>query len=591
MILRGMIALSLAALPAAGLAANNETPIERLMSVNVQSVDAIPPILTPAQRDHYRGVFASIRSGQWAAANALLAEMPDGPLTHYARAELFLAKGSPEADATSLLGLLQMAPELPQAPQLAKLAKTRGASALPELPQERDLRWLGGIPRRTNAATTRGDAIAEEIGPQILSLIKADKSAEAEAILAGQQAALTIEARTEWLQRIAWSYYLNGDDGNARRLAAQAQAGAGEWLVPAHWVAGLAAWRQKNCAAAGTAFDGVASHARDYEMRAAGLFWSARADLACGAPQRIQPKLRTAARMPETFYGLLAGGALGLSLPPREPETAPLNAEWQVLSRYPNIRLAAALAEIGEAAHADKVMKRQARIGPPQDHGALLHLAGRLSLPSAQIWLAQNGPAGLSAPAKARFPIPGWSPQSGWRVDPALIYAHALQESQFRTDVVSRAGAIGMMQIMPGTAQLIARKKGESIEQSQLNLPSVALEYGQSYLEMLRDNPGTQGLLPKIIAAYNAGPGSVQAWNAKVRDGGDPLLFIESIPFAETRGYVATVLRNYWVYHRQQGQNPESLKTMAQGAWPRFPGMNTRTTAQLTPAGGALRAH
>ncbi len=53
----------------------------------------------------------------------------------------------------------------------------------------------------------------------------------------------------------------------------------------------------------------------------------------------------------------------------------------------------------------------------------------------------------------------------------------------------------------------------------------------------------TGGLLPKVIAAYNAGPGSVQKWNATVRDNGDPLLFIESIPFRETRHYVEVVLQ------------------------------------------------
>ena len=64
-------------------------------------------------------------------------------------------------------------------------------------------------------------------------------------------------------------------------------------------------------------------------------------------------------------------------------------------------------------------------------------------------------------------------------------------------------------------------------------------EYGQSYLEMLRDSSHTQGLLPKVIADYNAGPGSVQKWNnGGLRDNGDVLLFMESIPFRETPTYV-----------------------------------------------------
>ncbi|MBA4048227.1 MAG: lytic transglycosylase, partial [Sphingomonas sp.] len=94
-------------------------------------------------------------------------------------------------------------------------------------------------------------------------------------------------------------------------------------------------------------------------------------------------------------------------------------------------------------------------------------------------------------------------------------------------------------------------------------------------LELLRDSGGTGGLLPKVIAAYNAGPTPVQAWNATIRDGGDPLLYIESIPYWETRGYVVTVLRNYWVYERAQGRAASpSRAALAQGLWPRFPGLS-----------------
>ena len=177
----------------------------------------------------------------------------------------------------------------------------------------------------------------------------------------------------------------------------------------------------------------------------------------------------------------------------------------------------------------------------------------------------------------ARYPMPAWRPTGGWRVDRALLFAHALQESQFRTDAVSRAGARGLMQLMPGTVQLVARHKGEA--PGAVDDPSVSFEYGQSYLEELADHPGTEGLLPKVIAAYNAGPNNVAAWNARM-PGADPLLFIESIPFAETRNYVAIVLRNYWMYQQETGAEPVSLDELAQGQWPRFPGAALRTAAR-----------
>jgi len=88
----------------------------------------------------------------------------------------------------------------------------------------------------------------------------------------------------------------------------------------------------------------------------------------------------------------------------------------------------------------------------------------------------------------------------------------------------------------------------------------------------LRDQSFTGGLLPKVIAAYNAGPTPVTNWNVQVRDNGDPLLYIESIPYWETRGYVMTVLRNYWMYEKNDGKQSSSRAALSQGMWPKVPG-------------------
>jgi soluble lytic murein transglycosylase len=546
--------------------------------------------LDAAQRDQARAAFAAIRAGQWSDAAARIDAMGDALLAPIARAELFLAKGSPKVDTDRLVTLIERAPELPQADALARLARSRGAEELPVLPIERDLIRLPGAPKRQSARAIRSDAVAAALGPQIIRLIKDDRPSDAEALLTSQSADLSPEARTEWTQRVAWSYFLSGDDSAARRMAEGARTGIGDWSVQADWVAGLAAWRQRDYAAAIDAFSAVASRAGDAEMRAAGLFWSARASTAAGRPDLVQTKLRNAARLAETFYGLLAKGALGMAQPSAERGMDFASADWTTLSTRPNARVAAALVEAGETALADQLLRHQARIGADADHAALLHLANRLELPSTQIWLAQHGPRGAGVSASARYPAPSWTPQGGWRVDRALIFAHALQESQFRVDAVSRAGASGLMQLMPGTAQLVARRRGESIDRVRLVEPAVNIEYGQSYLEQLRDMPGTGGLLPKVIAAYNAGPGSVEAWNARGRDRGDPLLFIESIPFVETRAYVAIVLRNYWMYQRQAGQTAVSLKAIAQGMWPRFPGLAGQTAVRLDSVAGIASA-
>jgi soluble lytic murein transglycosylase-like protein len=248
-----------------------------------------------------------------------------------------------------------------------------------------------------------------------------------------------------------------------------------------------------------------------------------------------------------------------------------------------------ALAEIGQLDLADEVIRHQARIGNPADHATLANIAGRMDLPGTQLWLAQNGPSGAQASVSARYPGPKtWRPTGGWRVDRSLVYAHALQESRFRTSVVSPAGARGLMQVRPGTAGDIARARGEVM--GSLNNPSVNLEYGQSYIESIRDRFETGGLLPKVIAAYNAGPTPVGEWNARVRDSGDPLLYIESIPYWETRAYVATVLRNYWMYQLQAGEKMASLSALSQGMWPRFPGLPGATAIRLDRTTGAQMA-
>jgi soluble lytic murein transglycosylase-like protein len=182
----------------------------------------------------------------------------------------------------------------------------------------------------------------------------------------------------------------------------------------------------------------------------------------------------------------------------------------------------------------------------------------------------------------ARYPSPAWKPARGWRVDPSLVFAHTLQESGFRAQVVSSAGATGLMQVRPGTAGDIARGRGEYFDPRQLTDPGTNIEYGQSYLEFLRDDRGTGGLLPKVIAAYNCGPLPVAEWNSRQIDGGDPLLYIESIPYWETRGYVPIILRNYWVYEQKAGrQQSNSRLALVQGLWPRFPGLPGASAVRL----------
>jgi soluble lytic murein transglycosylase-like protein len=546
---------------------------------------AAPAPLGAAERSAYRDIFAAIRAGDWLGAAAKIEAAPEGPLKSAALAELYLAKDSPAVELPKLVALLERAPEMPKAEQLARLAQRRGAESLPTLPVTQNLAWAGSQPRRGRADATIGDPVAAQLEPLVQPLLKDNRASEAEALFAAQQDRLGAEARTEFQQRLAWSYYTIGSDSDARRLASAARSGVGEWAIHGAWTEGLAAWRSGDCRAASDAFATVAGGTSDVELAAAANYWAGRADMMCARPERVQARLRAAARNKETFYGLLAMTALGIRAPGQSGLHDYRDSEWNGIAGKPNVRAAIALAGVGESELADQYIRHQARIGGAADHNALLHLAADLDLPGTQFWLAHNAPKGTSVNFAARYPRPDWRPTGGWRVDPSLAFAHALQESNFRTGVVSPAGAVGLMQVRPGTAGDIARARGVAFDRSQLTNPSANIEFGQSYIEQLRDSGATGGLLPKVIAAYNAGPVPVAEWNSRRFDRGDPLLYIESIPYWETRGYVPIVLRNYWIYEEEAGRQAASREALAQGLWPRFPGLSGARAVRLQPEG------
>jgi soluble lytic murein transglycosylase len=544
---------------------------------------AAPTQLSAAERDSYRAIFAALRLRDWAAAAGRLDEMRQGPLHDIARAQLYILPGSPRVEAGPLLELLGRAPELPQAPDLARLASTRGVETLPTLPVAQRLYGLPGQPRRTRPRPVRGDAVADQLEPLLTPLIRDDKPVEAEALLATRSAELTPEALVAFQQRIAWVYYLIGNDRDARRLADVARAGTSDYAIQAEWVAGLAAWRMGAHDDAARHFTDVATRTQDVELAAAGHYWTARAETAGGHPERVQGRLRAAARYGETFYGLLAQSALGMRNPPADMTTF-TERDWNALSDVRNVRVAIALAEIGESQLASDVVRHQARIGNPRNHESLIHLAARLNLTATQMYLSHNGPSGTRFGPAERYPTPSWRPVTGWRVDQALAFAHALQESTFRPDVTSPAGARGLMQVLPGTSQWMARVNGGAAgaDPARLFDPATNLEYGQAFMEYLRDYSGTGGLLPKVIASYNAGPAPIAAWNTRY-DQSDPLLYIESIPYWETRGYVPIILRNYWIYEDRNADRSESRRALVSGLWPRFPGLPGPTSVRVAP--------
>ncbi|WP_194743660.1 lytic transglycosylase domain-containing protein [Thermaurantiacus tibetensis] len=539
----------------------------------------VPPQLSPAQRAAYRQVFRDIAAGRLAQASAGLAAMPRGLLHATAESQILLRRGT-SAGRAALVSWLEANPDAPQARDILALARRTGAADLPPIASERALVPVRLTPSMGPRGSRLETPVDTEFAGRARALIAQGRAEEVNGLLDRFAPELTTSVRSEWAARAAWDRYLALDDPGAKALAARAADGSGDWAAFGNWVGGLAAFRLGDCEAAARHFDGIGRQFANDELRSSGAFWAARAHVRCGRPEQAESRLKVARDAdPTGFYGLLAARVLGLepAFDWREPDF--ITADWTTLSGLAGARRSVALMEVGEIGLADRELRHLARTADPQFYEPILRLAARLDLPATQYWLAANPPPGMRAPMAARFPTPNWRPVNGWRVDRNLVFAHAMQESRFITTARSPAGARGVMQLMPGTARELSRVLVLPASDAHLADPSFNVEFGQAYLEMLRDSPATLGLLPKVIAAYNAGPGSVGRWNTgEMRYNNDVLLFIESIPFRETRHYVEVVLRNYWLYEMKAAAEgapaaSSSLSAIAANLWPRFPGL------------------
>jgi len=138
------------------------------------------------------------------------------------------------------------------------------------------------------------------------------------------------------------------------------------------------------------------------------------------------------------------------------------------------------------------------------------------------------------------------------------------------------------MQLMPRTASIVARDRRLRWRRGRNRLfdPALNISLGQKYLNFLLARDDINGNIIYAVAGYNAGPGAVSKWHTNVDHRNDPLLFLESIPYRETRGYVVRVLANLWAYRERLSQPPASLDQVARGAWPIYKPQDGRNTAR-----------
>jgi soluble lytic murein transglycosylase-like protein len=169
----------------------------------------------------------------------------------------------------------------------------------------------------------------------------------------------------------------------------------------------------------------------------------------------------------------------------------------------------------------------------------------------------------------AQYPLPDWEPMGGWSIDRALLLAIIKQESGFRAGVKSGAGAKGVMQLMPGTAKLVARANRVKMSDIDMSNPEHNMFLGQQHIVDLLTHPNVNNNIIKMLAAYNAGMGSVVKFE-KSFSTEDPLLYIESFPAYETRGYIKRVMANLWLYRARLNQPLTTLKVLADAQWPLY---------------------
>lgn len=160
---------------------------------------------------------------------------------------------------------------------------------------------------------------------------------------------------------------------------------------------------------------------------------------------------------------------------------------------------------------------------------------------------------------QALFPLAYFTPIRKWsnqrNLNPLLVLSLMRQESRFQPKIRSVAGAVGLMQVLPETAEWVSHKIG--LKAYQLDSVEDNINLGTWYLDYTHRNYNDNSML--AIASYNAGPGNVDQW-VKQTSVTDVDVFVEDIPFPETKNYVKSVSENYWNYLRLY--NPQIQQLM-----------------------------
>lgn len=526
----------------------------------------------------YQKIFATQEKGHWRDADRLIKQLDNDVLMGHLLMQRYMHPTAYRSKYSELKSWMAKYADHPDASRIYKLAMKRRPSSAgrPERAEKR--RWRTSLtnpglkslpPRRTNSAQRRR---VSQIQNHVRGLLRRERPTQALNYVNEHRTRkdLTSHEYDQLRQWIANSYYLENVDNKALRVANDVISSNPNKVPLAYWTAGLVSWRQGDTQQAATDFGALAKADNvTHSNKAAGAYWSARSHLVNREPARVTPLLEIAAANDDQFYGILAKRQLGHDL--LEKSSGPISSTSAIGAalKLPGVQRAVALAQVGDLPLAQGEMRRAHGKADAVHDPALMHLAMVWDLPSAQIDIAN-----YSARPELNmggYPVPSFEPQGGFTIDRALIYAFIRQESRFNTEATSRVGARGLMQLMPRTAVHVSKDRTlRSHNKDRLYDPSYNMMLGQKYIAELMREYDLDANLFGLLVAYNGGPGNLRKWTKETRYKEDPLLFIESIPSRETRGFIEAVLGNYWMYQARLGQEIPSLDHVASGTWPTY---------------------
>ncbi|HLG89966.1 MAG TPA: lytic transglycosylase domain-containing protein [Alphaproteobacteria bacterium] len=345
----------------------------------------------------------------------------------------------------------------------------------------------------------------------------------------------------------------NGDAKTAYGLARDHRQASGAALADGEWLSGWIALRFLNDPKAALGHFETMLATVDHPISVSrGAYWAGRAEEALGDRIAAQPYYSRAAAYIGTFYGQLALAKLDpaarLKLP-KQP-TATSGVEARAFNNSELVQVAEVLNAIGLANRAEPFVRRIGELArTPEDALLAMRLAKVTKSLAAEVLVAKKLMQGGMPVLVDGYPVLAPVPRAP---EPPLIHAIIRQESLFDGAAVSPSGALGLMQLMPGTAKTVAGKlKMKRYKLALLTTdPRSNVELGSAYLADLVDHFGGSYVL--AVAAYNAGPGRVAGW---LRDNGDPrqnldqtIDWIEKINVGETRNYVQRVMENLEIY-------------------------------------------